>query len=1053
MSCKKCKCKVCSCIKNDVPKIAVNGIVQNQNENDVVNIKVPTKTSQLINDSGFGQGEGLESNLDYIRVNGNLVPIINKVAQISVPTKTSDLENNSDFTTNGLLNKEIQDRISSDNLKLDNPTTVGNIGEYPDVVVVNSSGNSAKVGASELVRVESTGDGTPIYGGRQNDKNIIKSIKSNTLYIGDNNGSIEINTVPKYNWIAYANDTLGKDIGMSSLNDDGTTKSYIGFAYNKNTELSSLNYADYTWVKLKGNDGHTDYVLDISNDNIVIPTDSNGKIGTTSLDYASSELRLYYGNSIVNKSEYFPIIETSSGIIFSIDNSNPEYDKINLTSVDFSGTTGFINISIYGDSSHSELLAKGTINVIKLIGLDSYEIVTSVKTIKVTQETNTESEIIEPTTITAKVIKNTGFEVKETTEGTLAYKYSYQLPMEKGTEITPGQSVTISNNNQPVYIEFNYYSPKSGGIVIDRETIPFVRDGKNGVDAELAYTLDISNESHNIPTNSEGKTTGATSYIGADTLVTLYKGETIVPINDWDLEVTQSGGIVYTTTNVDSNNINIVVSDVNNMDDSGYLNVVAKAKGGTKVLGRAKFSISKSKGTFSLKLQPSVNQIIISYSSDGTYTIDPTAVTVKLLKNDGNYISEITDYNIAYKFNESPVENLIQPGGSIPISYNGSRLYLELKVYDKTNNSLLLDKETIPFVKSGVPGVPGSRGSAIRQLEWREGYTYVNNNEFRDYIYYRSSNPTFEGWYVTKGLSAVANSGYPDLNLFEKQPFTESSIFGNIIAENANLAGFIFRNQQLFSQAGMEQVTNPTYSNMLINGLTGFLKFSEKLYIDKDGITFFDSNKKPRIRFGFEDTETGTPYLRFLAEDGTILWEAGKDYTKWITQGTTAPSYSPAIGARRIDELGINPDVLSSSIVESYLKTYLSNVANSFSAKRVLPNEDAYFINSAMPKGSAMQASNSGWLKRYSKGDMVENTDKIEGYYVRDNGYPDSNPNNESLAPAGWYLIENVSGINGSMLDEVPVSSNTFDFKVELVFIQQGQPIRYAGITVHTKTL
>ena len=121
MSCNKCKCKVCSCIKNDVPKIAVNGVIQNPNEKDVVNIKVPTKTSQLINDSGFGQGgEGLESNLDYIRVNGNLAPIINKVAQISVPTKTSDLENNSDFTTNGLLNKEIQDRISSDNLKLEN---------------------------------------------------------------------------------------------------------------------------------------------------------------------------------------------------------------------------------------------------------------------------------------------------------------------------------------------------------------------------------------------------------------------------------------------------------------------------------------------------------------------------------------------------------------------------------------------------------------------------------------------------------------------------------------------------------------------------------------------------------------------------------------------------------------------------------------------------------------------------------------------------------------------------------------------------------------------
>ena len=1050
MSCKKCKCKVCSCIKNDVPKIAVNGIVQNQNENDVVNIKVPTKTSQLINDSGFGQGGGLESNLDYIRVNGDLAPIINKVAQISVPTKTSDLENNSDFTTNGLLNKEIQDRISSDNLKLDNPTTVGNISEYPDVVVVNSSGNSAKVGASELVRVESTGDGTPIYGGRQNDKNIIKSIKSNTLYIGDNNGSIEINTVPKYNWIAYANDTLGKDIGMSSLNDDGTTKSYIGFAYNKNTELPSLNYTDYTWVKLKGNDGHTDYVLDISNDNIVIPTDSNGKIGTTSLDYASSELRLYYGNSIVNKSEYFPIIETSSGITYSIDNSNPEYDKINLTSVDFSGTTSFINISIYGDSSHSELLAKGTINVIKLLGLDSYEIVTSVKTIKVTQETNTESEIIEPTTITAKVIKNTGFEVKETTEGTLAYKYSYQLPMEKGTEITPGQSVTISNNNQPVYIEFNYYSPKSGGIVIDRETVPFVRDGKDGLDAELAYTLDISNESHNIPTNSEGKTTGATSYIGADTLVTLYKGETIIPIEDWDLEITQSGGIVYTTTNVDSNNINIVVSDVNNMDDSGYLNVVAKAKGGTKILGRAKFSISKSKGTFSLKLQPSVNQIIISYSSDGTYTIDPTAVTVKLLKNDGNYISETTDYNIAYKFNESPVENLIQPGDSIPISYNGSRLYLELKVYDKTNNSLLLDKETIPFVKSGVPGVPGSRGPAIRTLEWREGYTYVNNNEFRDYIYYRSSNPTFEGWYVAKGLSAVANSGYPDLNLFEKQPFTESSIFGNIIAENANLAGFIFRNQQLFSQAGMEQVTNPTYSNMLINGLTGFLKFSEKLYIDKDGITFFDSNKKPRIRFGFEDTETGTPYLRFLAGDGTILWEAGKEYTQWIVTGTTQPSWGEPIGARLVTDLGVNPDVLNETTAKNYLKMYLANVPNANSNTELLPTDDAYYIKTVMPEASIFNVdTGTGYLLSYNNGDIAANENQIEGLYKIKSATTDINSSN--LATTGWYLLKGYSGFNGSMIETSVWEDGKCPYVATFIFIEKGGIKRSVGVVAHTK--
>ena len=119
MSCKKCKCKVCSCIKNDVPKIAVNGIVQNQNENDVVNIKVPTKTSQLINDSGFGQGNGGGTGgqkIENIRVNGELVPIINKEAIVNVPTKTSNLINDSNFATKPYVDTHIVNKANPHNV-------------------------------------------------------------------------------------------------------------------------------------------------------------------------------------------------------------------------------------------------------------------------------------------------------------------------------------------------------------------------------------------------------------------------------------------------------------------------------------------------------------------------------------------------------------------------------------------------------------------------------------------------------------------------------------------------------------------------------------------------------------------------------------------------------------------------------------------------------------------------------------------------------------------------------------------------------------------------
>ena len=103
MSCNRCRCKVCSCIVNEQVKLSVNKIIQNPDEKGIINIKVPTKTSELINDSGFGQGSEGSSKIENIRVNSTIVPIVNKVAQIYVPTKVSDLENDSDYTTNATL--------------------------------------------------------------------------------------------------------------------------------------------------------------------------------------------------------------------------------------------------------------------------------------------------------------------------------------------------------------------------------------------------------------------------------------------------------------------------------------------------------------------------------------------------------------------------------------------------------------------------------------------------------------------------------------------------------------------------------------------------------------------------------------------------------------------------------------------------------------------------------------------------------------------------------------------------------------------------------------
>ena len=52
-----------------------------------------------------------------------------------------------------------------------------------------------------------------------------------------------------YTWIMYA------DTPTSGISKDPTGKAYIGIAYNKNTSVESTVYSDYTWSRIKGEQG------------------------------------------------------------------------------------------------------------------------------------------------------------------------------------------------------------------------------------------------------------------------------------------------------------------------------------------------------------------------------------------------------------------------------------------------------------------------------------------------------------------------------------------------------------------------------------------------------------------------------------------------------------------------------------------------------------------------------------------------------------------------------------------------------------------------------
>lgn len=73
-------------------------------------INIPTKTSELENDSGFVDSTYVDEHggkIDTIKVNDVEQEIVDKTVNINVPTKTSELINDSDFTTNAKLEEEI----------------------------------------------------------------------------------------------------------------------------------------------------------------------------------------------------------------------------------------------------------------------------------------------------------------------------------------------------------------------------------------------------------------------------------------------------------------------------------------------------------------------------------------------------------------------------------------------------------------------------------------------------------------------------------------------------------------------------------------------------------------------------------------------------------------------------------------------------------------------------------------------------------------------------------------------------------------------------------
>lgn len=303
--------------------------------------------------------------------------------------------------------------------------------------------------------------------------------------------------VTSFTWVKYSlyengRDTSGTvrifDEAYTTVNSVKTYMTYMGIAYNKTTNLESNNPDDYTWIKIKGEDVYT---LDLSNDNVSVPASSTGVIVNpeTTLLNAKTTIQLYFGQNIVPISDYTIVETVTSGLTFTKDTATNTYSVTGLTT-----PTGAIAFKAYkkdssGNTDTSVVLASGTFSISKINGTSVYEIIPSSNVIKVSGENS-----LFPTTISAKVLVNNAGVTSYTTQGKLTYRYVRPTDADTqsdGIQFTIGSNLTIENSDDYEFLELQYFHPTTGDLV-DRERIPFVRNGKSAKYEETRFAKSTS---------------------------------------------------------------------------------------------------------------------------------------------------------------------------------------------------------------------------------------------------------------------------------------------------------------------------------------------------------------------------------------------------------------------------------------------------------------------------------------------------------------------------------------------------------------------------------
>ena len=314
------------------------------------------------------------------------------------------------------------------------------------------------------------------------------------------------------------------------------------------------------------------------------------------------------------------------------------------------------------------------------------DLVPSVSAVKV-NSSNTYS----PTSVSCAV-KQTNGKNGATTPSSLPSGYTMKYKLDSGSETSYTYNSAITVTSASTGITFYLYY---GNTLVDRETVPVVKDGASPV------VLDLDNEMQSVACDEAGT---VVSGLPLSTGVKMYYGATEMTISSLSVSAptgvtaSKSGTTVSVTaiTKAAANTLNVAVTATGSFGGNTY------TKTATLVVNK----VRQGNSAVVLDLVPSVSAVKVNSSN----TYSPTSVSCAVKQTNGKNgattpSSLPSGYTMKYKLDSgSETSYTYNSAVTVTSASTGITFYL---YYGNT----LVDRETVPVVKDGKNGANGTNGT------------------------------------------------------------------------------------------------------------------------------------------------------------------------------------------------------------------------------------------------------------------------------------------------------------------------------------------------------